>query len=311
MNIFKWILVFALNQAYAANLPDWVKEVGPCSPLEICVIGSGKSLKEATADSKAEMAKYFETKVSAKTEVINSSTSVGLSMSGQSFNEWTAKDIKVSTEEVLSGLSQKNAAEVNGEFYVLLALNKAAMAKSLSEKIEKIDLENQLLFEKNNRFALPFIIQQFSDRKFLNDRYNLVSNMEITPKVSEADVLKRISNLAPMNIALVSDKQKLPAEISASLEKILSPLNIILVSTKNPFEYKMKAKWMMNDEYFKVEGFKKTTYILKLELQNKQGNTVGRIASSTTVVSRNKDKGLKEAIDFFEKDIRKNIVQFK
>lgn len=311
MNIFKWILVFALNNSYAANLPEWVKEVGPCSPLEICVIGSGKTLKEATADSKAEMAKYFETKVSANTEVINTSKSIGLSMSDQSFNEWTAKDIKVSTEEVLSGLLQKNAAEVNGEYYVLLALNKEAMAKSLREKIEKIDVENQLLYEKNNRFAIPLIIQRLGERKFLNDRYNLISNLEIISKVSEVEVIKRVSSLSPMNVALVSEKQKLPVEILVTLEKIFSPLNIILVNTKNPYELKLKSKFISNDEYFKVEGFKKTTYILKLELQNKSGQAVGRITSNTTIVSRNKDKGLKEAVDYFEKDIKKNIVLFK
>lgn len=311
MNIYKWILVFALNNSYAESLPTWVTEVGPCSPFEVCVIGSGKSLKEAQADSKAEMSKYFESKVSAHTEVINESKANDLSMSNQSFNEWTAKDIKISTEEVLNGLSQKNAAEINGEFYVLLALNKSAMAKSLSERISKIDFENQTLFEKNNRFHYPLIMQNFMDRRFLNDRYNLVSTEEIKPKITESDLISKISNLPPLNIALVSDKKKLPAELLATIEKILSPLNIILVNTKNPHEMKLRTKLIMNDEYFKVTGFKKTTYILKLELLNKVGNTTGRISSSTTIVSRDKNKSLIEALEYFEKDIRKNIGQFK
>lgn len=311
MNIYKWILVFALNNSYAAELPNWISEVGPCSPAEICVIGSGRSLKEAMADSKAEMAKYFESKISAKTAVINESKSIGLSMSQQSFNEWTAKEITVSTEEVLSGLSQKNATEINGEFYVLLSLSKDSMAKSLRERIEKIDIENATLFEKNNRFNYPLMMQNFSERKFLNDRYNLVSSNELRPKISEADLVIKISNLSPLNILLVSEKNKLPAEMLATLERILSPLNIVLVNSKNPYELKLKTKLISNDEYFKVEGFKKTTFILKLEMQNKKAQTIGRISSSTQIVSRNKDKGFKEAIEFFEKDIRKNIGQFK
>jgi hypothetical protein len=301
------MILISLNTQ--AALPEWVNNIGPCSESEICVIGSGNNLKSALADGSSNLAKYFEEKVKVDLSISHSSKEDNSKLNSSTFDEWTSKSINIESDEILSGIEQKKSGEFDGNYYVLLSLSKDFAAKNLKDKIEKLDKENEILFSHKTRFNYPLIFKNLKKRQYFYDRFKVVSSGAIKSLVSEDQMLGEIQKLNSVKVLLKSTNEKLPPSLLNLLEQIFSPLKVIFVSSKEGSDYTLRTRFKYNEEYFKVEGFKKLTLYLKLELLDKKNKMVGRVSSTHTIVARSKESALNLSLESLEEQIRTNLNQ--
>lgn len=281
-----------------ASAPEWFsdfeKSIAGCDQIYLCVAGEGATLNEALGMSRTEVAKYFQTKIESKSQISVSSEQKGLP-SNSSVDEWTNKTLNEETSEILSGLEIKKQEEKDGRFYVIMALHKMNTAKEIKERIEELDQSNAKAFELNSRFAYPKILKNLSVIDGLVNRHRLVSSAPLSLHVKRDQVLERVNHLSPMNLAMVTKGRKLPAKLSHTLIDLLSPLRVILVPKKSGPKYTLVSEIIIEDQYFKVEGFKKLNVNLRVELQNSQKKTMGKISVLSEQVARNNEQALDKA----------------
>lgn len=295
-----------------AAAPDWFsdveKAVSGCDQIFLCVSGEGSTLNEALGMSRAEAAKFFLTKIESRSQVSLVSGQKGLA-SGASVDEWTSKTLSEETIEMLSGLEIKKQEEKDGRYYVVMALNKSTTAKEIRESVEKLDLINAKAFELNSRFAYPKILKNLTVIDGLIDRHRLLSAQTIPLQVKREVVLERMNRLKPMKLALMTKGKKLPSKISHSLIDLLSPLRVVLVPLKSAPKYRLISEVVVEDQYFKVEGFKKVNVNLKVELLNDQKVTLGKISALSEQVARTKDQALEKAVPELKDHLQEHLEE--
>lgn len=305
------LILWASGSAGAAA-PDWFsdveKAIAGCDQNYLCVSGEGSTLNEALGMSRTEAAKFFQTKIESRSQVSLTSGQKGLP-SGASVDEWTSKSLSEETSEMLSGLEIKRQEEKDGRYYVVLALDKTTAAKQMRESIEKLDLVNVKAFELNSRFAYPKILKNLTVIDGLMDRHRLLSAHAIPLQVKRDIVLERMNKLKPMKLALMTKGKKLPSRISHSLIDMLSPLRVVLVPLKSAPKYRLISELVVEDQYFKVEGFKKVNVNLKVELINDQKVTLGKISALSEQVARTTGQAIEKALPDLKDHLQEHLEE--
>jgi hypothetical protein len=281
--------------AFAPNwFSDFEKTVPGCDLNYLCVTGEGATLNEALAMGRLEMAKYFATKIESTSQVTLASEQKG-HVSTASVEEWTSKSLNEETSEILSGVEIKKQEEASGRYYVVMGLNKSITEKEISGRIEELDLINAKAFDFNSRFAFPKILRNLTLLDALIDRYRLVSSRPVKLKVSRDQVLEKMNKLKPIKLAMVTKGRKLPAKISHSFIDMLSPLRVIIVPLKSTPRYTLVSEIIVEDQYFKVSGFKKLNVNLRVQLHNSEKVSLGKISVLSEQVARSTDQAIEKA----------------
>lgn len=288
-----------LGGSARAAAPDWFsdieKAVSGCDQNYLCVSGEGSTLNEALGMSRTEAAKFFQTKIESRSQVSLTSGQKGLPSSA-SVDEWTNKTLSEETSEMLSGLEIKKQEEKDGRFFVVMALDKTTAAREIRESIQRLDQVNAKAFDLNSRFAYPKILKNLTVIDGLLDRHRLLSAHAVPLQIKRDVVLERMNKLKPMKLALMTKGKKLPSPVSHSLIDLLSPLRVVLVPLKSAPKYRLISEVIVEDQYFKVEGFKKVNVNLKIELQNDQKVTLGKISALSEQVARTSGQAMEKAV---------------
>lgn len=281
-----------------ASAPEWFsdfeKAVNGCDQIDLCVAGEGASLNEALGMGRTEVAKFFQTKIESKSQISVTSEQKGLPVNA-TVDEWTNKSLSEETNEILSGLEIKKQQEKDGRYYVVMGLNKSTAAKEIRQRIEELDQINAKAFELNSRFSFPKILSNLSLIEALINRHRLLSAAPVQLKVAREQVLQKANRLKPIKLSMVTKGKKLPAKLSHTLIDLLSPLRIILVPQKSGPKYKLISEIIVEDQYFKVEGFKKLNVNLRVELQNSEKITLGKISALSEQVARTNEQAIEKA----------------
>jgi len=281
-----------------ASAPEWFsdfeKAVNGCDQIDLCVAGEGASLNEALGMGRTEVAKFFQTKIESKSQISVTSEQKGLPVNA-TVDEWTNKSLSEETNEILSGLEIKKQQEKDGRYYVVMGLNKSTAAKEIRQRIEDLDQINAKAFELNSRFSFPKILSNLSLIEALINRHRLLSAAPVQLKVAREQVLQKVNRLKPIKLSMVTKGKKLPAKLSHTLIDLLSPLRIILVPQKSGPKYKLISEIIVEDQYFKVEGFKKLNVNLRVELQNSEKITLGKISALSEQVARTNEQAIEKA----------------
>lgn len=274
-----------------------------CGPQEICIIGSGINRDEALKNARSEMAKFFETKVKVDSTVTSVSGDV---FASEQLKEWTTKSISEEADEILNGIEVKKEEQEKDHYVILVSLSKIKTAMILSEKIKTLDQRNFSLLRRASRFLIPQINQNLILRNDLFTRYQLVSNSPIDKSFTDRDLQSFFEKLKVIKLEFNED-----SSISYLLKKILGPLKIVLVSKKsNKHEdSELKANLKFEEEYFKVEGFKKYSVILNLSLQSKNKNLIGTVSALSSVIARSKKQAEAQALPGLENQLINQLDQ--
>jgi hypothetical protein len=310
---FLLLLSLALCFKAEASAPDWftdyVKMNPGCDKELLCMVGTGQTLAEALSDARSETAKFFHTKIKAKSEIFTSSDQKGINASLGSFDEWANKSLSEETSEIISGLEVKKQEQVGSLTYVLMALEKTKMAKLLQEKIEVLDTENSQMLELGSRFTYPKMMKNLISIEALNDRYVLISMTPINLVVKKEIIQDKINKLKIVKMAIVSKARKLPTKLNHTILDLLSSLKVVVVSKKANPKYTLRSELLTEEQYLKVEGFKKLNVQFRLELLNSKSQVLGKLSALSEQVARNANQAIDLAIPDINEALQNNLNQ--
>ncbi|MFA6237791.1 MAG: LPP20 family lipoprotein [Bacteriovorax sp.] len=313
MKFLSALILVTLAQASYANAPEWfsdyVKKFPGCDTELLCSVGEGETLADALSEARGEVAKFFQAKIQSKSQVSVSSEQKGTNVADASVDEWTNKTSSVETSELISGLEIRKQEQADGRYYVLMTLERQKTAGLLKEKILELDTENSQLLELNSRFAYPKILKNLAMIEPYNDRYTLLARTAISLKVKKETIQQKINKLTPMKMALVTKGKKLPAKLSHELIAMLSPLKVVIVAKKHAPPYTLRGEIVAEEQYFKVDGFKKLNVVYKLELLNSQNVVIGKMSTMSEQVARNIDHALEKALPEITEALKNNLDQ--
>jgi hypothetical protein len=301
------LIIFVSTQINASPIPSWISEIGPCENGYICVVGTGQSSKDAKSDGRAEFAKFFETKVKIESNTSSKSINLKNSIMDAKYEEWSSKLINEEADEVLSGIEVKNEFAGTDQYFVLMSLSKNSVAKKFKDKFLDLDNQNMALIKRGNRFVLPKIAFNLSKMARFKDRYMSVSESELKAQFSEKMYIHKISDLKTLQIAIEKSSEDVPGKILHLLASICSPLKInISHKIKNPDQW-INIQFKSDEDYLKVEGFKKLNIILALELKNLKNEVVGKLNISSNTVARNKNQAIEKVLPDLENQLIENL----
>lgn len=302
------MLIYLYSLRASAIAPQWF--INPdCGEANLCAVGMGETSKAALGDARTEMAKFFQTEVRSKTQLNSSSVQKDLNAGSGSFEEWTTKSSSEETSEILTGVEVKKQEVVDGVSYVLLALDRKVFSNNLRNKIEELDNENVKLLEGRSRFAIPKVLKNLSIIETLQTRFLLVSKEKLIIHVSKNTVLEKILKLKPIKFKIVSVKKKLPSKINHLLTDILTKIKVVIVPSTQSAKYILKCELVTEDQYLKIEGFKKVNVQLKLELQNNKNAVLGKMSVIDEQVARTLEQAIEKAIPQISEYTLENINQ--
>ncbi len=288
---------------------DYVSNFPGCAKESLCTVGEGETLNEALTGARSEVSKYFQNKIKSKTIISNSTEQKGSIASNASIDEWTQKSIGEESNEVITGLEIKKQEQMNDHFYVLLSLDRNKTAKLLKDKMEILDGENIQLLNLNSRFTYPKILNNWTNIEFLKERYLLLSQIDYYPRVTKDLVLDKISKLKVLKILIGVTNVKVSNRLNNFLLDTLAPLKINIVSKKQKPQYILNPILTTEEQYFKVDGFKKINVQLKLELVNKSNIVLGKTSALSEQVARTSGQAIEKALPEIFETVRDNLSQ--
>lgn len=311
----KFLPMFLLLGVLTANAstPDWfsgyLQTIPGCESELLCAVGEGETLAEALSDARSEVAKFFQANIKSKSQVSTSSEQKGANAANATFDEWSNKTISVETSELISGLEIRKQEQVDGHVYVLMALERKKTAGLLFEKILALDTENVQLLELNSRFTYPKLLKNLVSIELFNDRYMLLSQTPIKLKVKKDTIQDKINKLPKMRMALITRGKKLPARLNHTLIDLLAPLKVIVVAKKERPPYTIRGEVVTEEQYFKVDGFKKLNVVYKLELLNSKNEVIGKMSTFSEQVARSSDHAIEKAVPDIKEALQNNLDQ--
>lgn len=311
----KFLLAFLIIWAPASYsaAPEWfsdyVKSNPGCDGQFLCAVGEGDTLAESLSEARLEVARFFQSKIKSSSQVSNSSEQSGASPDKAVVDEWTNKTMSVETSELISGLEIKKQEQIDGRVYVLMTLDRRKTADLLKEKIQQIDTENAQLMELNSRFTYPKILKNLDKIEVFMNRYSILVTSKLELRVKKETIQDKLNKLTPMKTALITRGKKLPAKLNHTLIAILSPLKVVIVPKKDGAPYTLRGEIVTEEQYFKVDGFKKLNVIYKLELLNSKNAVVGKMSAFSEQVARNSDHATELAIPDIKEALQDNLDQ--
>lgn len=177
-------LLLALSALlHAEPRPDWMSGDSASYPKSAYLIGLGEaSTQEKAADkARAEIAKAFGVKLSAKTEVAAKEIA---DKSGSSYSESVSDEVRTSAARVLDGVEVVSYwRDDEGYHHALAVLNRAHNLKVLADKLAELDKtfagDSESLGKAEGKFARLrlglSLLKTIKNRRRANENYRILN----------------------------------------------------------------------------------------------------------------------------------------
>lgn len=231
------------------------------------VLGSGKTLEEAMTNAQVQLARIFETQVSAEYTENTSSDTV-------SSKQKASEQIQTVTNTIISGLKVKNVNIADGQFFVTAYLNKEEVSAILYEEINALDMKLLTLVTDDSATSIRSMKKLYKQREELNKRYVFLNNgVSLAEKVPYSKIFEKNKQSFVGKKVSVKILNDIDGEITYILKKLLVDSGYALSETD--YDFQIKGKLSMRNIPINVEGFLKNTYTLVLESSDNTKKTLG------------------------------------
>ncbi|RLA63011.1 MAG: hypothetical protein DRQ89_08025 [Epsilonproteobacteria bacterium] len=311
MNKLVLLLILFYSMNSWGKVPSWISNLEKsCPKTEICAVGVGRDLNQASAQGREELAKIFKVKVASDTFIKTRSEMTGTSefIEGDIF-EVSEKDISELTDVVLEGSFLKKSYAKN-KTYALIVLNREDGARIIKGKIDTIDEKIENLYKEGRRGSIFKAIGFFIPREELNAKYDFLVRNKVPPRVS----LKRLLELKKkfldkkVTIYMASKGPARHKEIRDFFTSLLLKMGYRVVTSKSEkHNYSVDFYLDWKEQYLKVSGFVKYQYDLKLYSYNVVKIKIGNVSETITETGRNFNQCYRRAKNRFKKYLLENI----
>ncbi|TDJ03629.1 MAG: hypothetical protein E2O68_09815 [Deltaproteobacteria bacterium] len=303
VKIILFLILFSFNSF--GQRPKWITHVGSsCPKTEICAVGVGADLNQATTRGRDELAKIFKVKIASDTFIKTRSETLGFE--GEVF-EVSEKNVSELTDVALKGSYLKNSFQDGSKIFALIALNRESGARIIKGEIKVLDEKIENLYREGKRGSIFKAIALFSPREKLEAKHDFLVERKITPIVSLKSVLKKRDQFLKKKVSILF-KTKVPKEIKDYFTSLLLKMGYRVVTSKtSKYNYSVDLYLDWEEEYLKVPGFVKYRFNIKLYSYNLVRIKIGTLMETTMEKGRNFNQCYRRAKDKFKKYLLQNI----
>lgn len=284
--------------------PTWIySPYDACSEQrELCATGEAKTLAQADAEARKNLASIFEVTVKSDFNV-NTSSSQTFPWSG-AVKEEVQHSLQESVNQVLETVQIKKHAKEKGLTYSLATLDRSQASDLIGGRLTKVDDELNVLWDKRSRTNLRKIVRLYLEREKLNERYSIVSGHPRPAKMTYKDIMDWRST-KPKTEALALRIGQAPEWMSEKLKELLTEAGFKIV--KGDAQKAVSLNVDSIKEYLNVEGFEKYTFTLNMtSYQGGEKNKV--LTTSETVSGRSQADALLKVKHFFNDYIEQHLA---
>jgi hypothetical protein len=289
--------------------PSWITHVSKsCPKKEICTVGVGADLNQATTRGRDELAKMFKVKVSSDTFIKTRSETSGTTefVEGDLW-EVSSKNVAELTDIVLEGSFLKKSYKDENRTYALVALNRENGARILAGEINSLDEKIEHLYGEGRRGSIFKAIGLFIPREKLDAKHDFLVRSRVTPKVTLKKLLKKKEEFLKKKVTVLF-KTKVPKEIKDYFTSLLLKMGYrVVTSEKSKYNYSVDLYLDWAEEYLKVPGFIKYKFNLKVYSYNLVRIKIGTLTETTMKTGRNFNQCYRRAKDNFKQYLLDNI----
>jgi hypothetical protein len=285
------------------GLPQWVqKPEASCPAGNICGVGEGKDLAEASALARAEIAKYFETN-------ILSSFETHLSSQDDTISENTSDYVQEQVDVALKGVSIKESHIKESSTYAYAQLNKAKVHRVYQQKVKEIDasISNSMKSEKLS--DLLKAESAYAERSYYEELITLIGYSVFPAPYQRNAITSKIRSITK-NIRIKVEGKSERNEIEDTLSATLGKVGI--KTSNDNFTHILTYKLNSKELYMKVSGFKKVKVTLSVTILKKGRGNRQSIESTVAKTGRTKENALELATKqaLYEIDNKLLSIQF-
>lgn len=283
--------------------PGWIyAPYEACSEAtELCATGEAKTMANADAQAKSNLASIFEVQVKSE---LNVNTSSSQTFPWQSaVKQEVQQSLQESVNQILEGVEVKKHFKKEGLTYALASLDRAKASELLGSRIQKIDDELNVLWARRSRTNLRKIVRLYLEREKLNEKYSIVAGQSRPARMTYQDIMAwRETRPRVENLALRVGQA--PEWMTEKLKELLTESGFRIV--KGDAEKMISLNVDSIKEYLNVEGFEKYTFTMNMTSFEK-GEKLKVLAASETVTGRSQTDALLKVKHFFNEYIEQHL----
>lgn len=311
--MFKIVLVFlALIKTVQADKPAWLNNVSAaCKKSELCAVGMGESRVLAEANAKSNIAKMFQVKVT------STFSSQEIYDGGESLLS-AFEDVKEETQMELEGVTHPEAYSDDKYYYSLAKIKKFPLSNSIRKEMKDIAQEVRGLKDSKKSGAVFEIEHLMLKWRLLNARQRFLTGMDSSEPISVSDIMQmKKRTIGGIIVHLFIDgKGKEVKVLNSYVGDLLTGMGFDITKGKmwkKESTHLLAGSLKEEEEFFKVEGFKKFRYTLTLDAENRRRVKSGSLHLDTVQTGRNDQQAREKALVYFKKQIKDEIhkISFK
>lgn len=285
------------------NDPAWIySPYDECIEAnEICATGEARTMSEADAQARSNLASIFEVKVSTE---LNS-----FSASSQSFpwqaqvNQQVQQSLSESVSQILEVVEIKNHFRKDGLTYSLASLDKAKASLLIESRMKKLDQQIEVLWAHRQRTNFRRIVRLSQEREKLNERYSIISGTS-KPAVVSFEQIYKWKETRSAQLPITIKVGQAPDWLVEKLKELLTEAGFRIVKGGTPRVLAVNVESIK--EFLNVDGFEKYTFTLNMS-NVEEGDKKKVISTSETVTGRTQADALLKVKQFFTEYIEQHL----
>ena len=293
---------FAPAGAKEAEPPKWVSNPASfCSESAFCAVGSGKTLKAATADARAGIAKIFQAQVKASFSSTTEADNDTVSSSAKA-NLSEESDVLLKSVEIKENFTR------NDTVYALAFMDKAKVARIISAQINDIDSKMEAFLDDDQAASARMAEKLYEKRRDLNELMIVLMGKGIAERFSYDDVFKnRKEKTKGGDICLHFSGLQTEA-FKRTIKNVLKNNGYVI---SNECSFTISVKLSAEEEPFDIDGLHKYAFTLSLKAKDTgTGKQTSLFETTLSEAGRNEKQTLPFILEQIKQELTDAVSDF-
>ena len=306
-----FILILNLTSSWAEQLPPWVLSPPGDNNLYFYGVGEGNSRDHATKKALAEIGGKLGTSVKSDLSIQKTLKNNQEALALRENIDASVKKIEFSNFEV------ENVAKVSGKAYVLVKLDRSAMASRLKNDLEQARQTLNDDFSRYKQYSNLKKSQAVADlrKKIDKVRLDAVIARSLTPSYAPNSMLTDLNKMENAftknqdNLEILVERDKNTEAFARKLEELLTQQGV-KVAAGGPRSGKtvINIKGDTEDQQFEIEHW--TKLIVSIHVYDERGNMLKTYAMNESGAGLSKKAALGQAnVKLYKKFVSKNMLE--
>lgn len=269
---------------------------------EICASASGDSIESADLNAKQSLASSFQSQIKSKFEI---NTAVFSKKEKDTIVKNVNDQVLETVNIVLRSVTVKDRYRDRDKFYSQVSLNKLKAQKVLKTELMSVDDKLDYLYKQKRKSNIVQMITLYEKRQQLNERFILLSGREIKSPYTFTKINSiRYSN-GPSKVN-IRYPESFPSSLKSWFSSMINRSGYKIVNLAS-VNYKIKMSYEVKEEYLKVRGFKKYSFMVSSLAKDNVGRQIGSFNVSLASTGRTQNDAFLRIRSNLKKQIKYNL----